>query len=70
MLKPQRIKTEPWTDFLLKSYFLFTDSFLYDKLLTLKVNSKVEKSTAYVKGSITADKGAPKISDQVKFWFQ
>ena len=69
MSKPQSIKIEPWTDFPKQSYSLFTDDFVHDKLLTLKVNSKGDKSTVNVKASINSEKGAPTISDQVKFWF-
>lgn len=69
MSKPESIKIEPWTDFPRQPYSLFTDDFVHDKLLTLKVNSKNEKSTVNVKTNVNVDKGTPSISDEVKYWF-
>jgi len=69
MSKPESIKVDPWTDFPRQPYSLFTDDFVHDKLLTLKVNSKNDKSTVNIKATLTADKGAPTISDEAKLWF-
>lgn len=63
MSKPESIKIDPWTDFPRQSYTLFTDDFVHDKLFTVKVNSKSDKSTFNVKANISADKGAPVVSD-------
>jgi len=35
----------------------------------LKVNSIGEKSTVNLKANISADKGGPAVSDEIKFWF-
>lgn len=69
MSKPESIKIQPWTDFPKQPYSLFTDDFCHDKLVTVKVNSKGEKSTVNVKANISADKSGPVLSDEVKFWF-
>lgn len=63
MLKPESIKIDPWTDFPRQPYTLLTDDFVHDKLFTLKVNAKGDRSTVNVKSNVSADKGAPYISD-------
>lgn len=69
MSKPESIKIDPWTDFPKQSYTLFSDDFVHEKLFTLKVNSKGDKSTVNLKANISADKGGPTVSDEIKFWF-
>lgn len=63
MSKPESIKIEPWTDFPRQPYTLFTDDFVHEKLFTLKVNSKSDRSTVNVKANINADKAGPTVSD-------
>ena len=63
MSKPESVKIDPWTEFPKQSYSLVTDDFVHDKLLTVKVNSKGEKSTFNFKANLKGDKGALKISD-------
>jgi len=71
MSKPESVKIDPWTDFPKQPYTFITDDFCHDKVCTLKVNSKGEKSTVNLKTNINRnDKAELSISDEVKFWFQ
>jgi len=63
MSKPESIKIDPWTDFPKQTYSLFTDDFVHDKLFTVKVNSKGEKSTVNIKANVNNDKGTISLSD-------
>jgi len=56
MSKPESIKIDPWTDFPRQPYTLLTDDFVHDKLFTLKVNAKGDRSTVNVKSNVSADK--------------
>lgn len=69
MSKPESVKIDPWTEFPRQSFSLLTDDFVHDKLFTLKVNSKGEKSTVNFKANVKGEKGAFKLSDEIKFWF-
>ena len=69
MSKPESVKIDPWTEFPKQSFSIFTDDFVHDKIATLKVNAKGEKSTFNFKANIKEDKGSLKLSDEVKFWF-
>ncbi len=71
MSKPESIKIDPWTDFPRQPYTFITDDFCHEKVYTLKVNAKGEKSTVNVKANINSnEKTGLSISDEVKFWFQ
>ena len=69
MSKPESVKNDPWTDFPRQPYSIFTDDFVHDKLLTLKVNSKGINSTFNFKANVKGDKTGLKLSDELKFWF-
>ena len=69
MSKPESIKIDPWTEWPKLPYSIITDDFVHDKLLTWKVNSKGSKSTLNFKANIKQDKGALKLSDEIKYWF-
>ena len=63
MSKPESFKIDPWTEFPKQSYSFITDDFVHDKLTTLKVNSKGDKSALNFKANLKVDKGGLKISD-------
>lgn len=63
MSKPESIKIEPWTDFPRQPYSIITDDFVHDKLATVKVNSKGDRSNVNIKASINNDKGATSLND-------
>lgn len=63
MSKPESIKVDPWTDFPRQPYSIIGDDFVHDKLYTLKVNSKGDKSTFNLKLNLKADKASSSISD-------
>lgn len=69
MSKPESIKVDPWTDFPRQAYSIIGDDFVHDKLYTLKVNSKGDKSTFNVKLNLKSEKTGFSIADEVKFWF-
>lgn len=69
MSKPESIKIDPWTDFPRYSYSIISDDFVHDKLATVKVNSKGDKSTFNVKLNVKSDKAGSSVSDELKFWF-
>ena len=67
MAKPESVKVEPWADFPRQSYSIFTDDFVHDKLFTLKLNAKGQKSSASAKFSLKALHND--LQDEIKLWF-
>lgn len=49
MSKPESVKIDPWVDFPRQPYSLITDDFVHDKLASVKINAKGEKSSANLK---------------------
>ncbi len=69
MSKPFSIRTEPWTSFDKQSYFIFTDDFVHEKLLTVKVNQKPGKATINLKNQLAKKDDKLKASGEIKLWF-
>lgn len=69
MSKPFSIRTEPWTSFDKQSYSIFTDDFVHNKLLTVKVNSKPSKGTVNLKQSAVRKGDSFKTEGEIKLWF-
>jgi len=58
MSKPYSVRTEPWTSFDKQSYSIFSDDFVHEKLLTVKVNQKPLRGAINLKGTVQRkDKG-------------
>lgn len=69
MSKPFSIRTEPWSSFDKQSYSIFTDDFVHEKLLTVKVNLKPSKGAVNLK-EVAERKGDNfKTGGEIKLWF-
>lgn len=69
MSKPFSVRTEPWSSFDKQSYSIFTDDFVHEKLLTVKVNQKPLGGTINLKNQITKKENTYKSSGEIKLWF-
>jgi hypothetical protein len=69
MSKPFSVRTEPWTSFDKQSYWVFTDDFVHNKLLTVKMNVKSAKGTVNLKNSLVRKTEALKTEGEIKLWF-
>lgn len=69
MSKPFSFRTEPWTSFDKQSYSIFTDDFVHEKLLTVKVSQKPGRGTINLKESAERKGDAYKTSGEIKVWF-
>lgn len=69
MSKPQSIKIEPWTSFSKKSYSIFSDDFVHEKLLTVKVNEKPSRGSVNLKQQLVKKGDNFKTSGEIKLWF-
>lgn len=69
MSKPFSIRVEPWASFDRQSYSIFTDDFVHEKLLTVKVNQKPSKATINLKEQVAKKGDNYKSSGEIKLWF-
>ena len=69
MSKPNSFKAEPWASLDKNSDSIFTDDFVHDKLVTVKVSQVASKGTVNLKGAVSKKGEKLQASEEIKLWF-